>query len=91
MVADNIEVNYKTPETANDTENEDIFADRLFPCSTLTDYHSIGGDEFAIPEPTGNYIHIEMYKLPCDFTNKADIEKNVLAPELFFDYSQETE
>lgn len=91
LVADNIEVNYKTPETANDTENEDIFADKLFPCSTLTDYHSIGGDEFAIPEPTGNHIHIEMYKLPCDFTNKADIEKNVLAPELFFDYSKETD
>ena len=33
---------------------------------------------------------MEMYKLPCDFTKKEEIEKNVMAPELFFDYSKET-
>jgi hypothetical protein len=89
LVADNIEVNYKTPKSDNDTENEDLFADKLFPCSTSTNYSSIGKNKFEVPKPQQNHIHIEMYKLPCDFTDKADIEKNVLAPELFFDYSKE--
>jgi hypothetical protein len=89
LVADNIAVNHTAPSSDNDVENEDIFADKLFPCSTLTNYRSIGSNEFTAPSPDGNYIHIEMYKLPCDFTDKSDIEKNVIAPELFFDYSKE--
>jgi hypothetical protein len=91
LVADNIEVNYITPKSDNDMENEDLFADKLFPCSTSTNYSSIGRNKFEVPKPQQNHIHIEMYKLPCDFTDKADIEENVLAPELFFDYSKETD
>ena len=91
VVAHNIGVNTTTPDSSNDTENEDIFADNLFPCSTSTVYHEIGGDEFTVPEAEQDHIHIEMYKLPCDFSSKTDIEKNVLAPELFFDYSAEVE
>ena len=91
IVGGNMEVNYKIPDTANDTENEDIFADKLFPCSTFTNYHNIGKNEFDIPENTQDYIHLEMYKLPCDFSDKADIEENVLNPELFFDFSKEAD
>jgi len=91
IVGKNMEVNYEIPDMDNDTENEDIFADKLFPCSTLTDYHSIGKKKFEIPETTQDYIHIEMYKLPCDFNDKSDIEKNVLDPELFFDYLKEVD
>lgn len=89
IVADNISVNYTKPNKENDTENEDIFADKLFPCCTDTLYHNLGANDFTIPQPEQDHIHIELYKLPCDFTNVTDIEKNVLAPELFFDYSKE--
>ena len=88
-VAHNIWVNTNVPDSDNDTENEDIMANKLFPCCTSTVYHEIGGDEFTIPEAEQDHIHLEMYKLPCDFNDAADIEKNVLAPELFFDYSRE--
>ncbi len=91
IVGGNMEVNYKTPDMDNDTENENIFADKLFPCSTFTNYHNIGKNEFDIPENTQDYIHLEMYKLPCDFSDKSDIEKNVLNPELFFDFSKEAD
>ena len=90
-VAHNIAVNTSVPDKDNDTENEDIMADKLFPCCTSTIYHEIGGDVFDIPEAEQDHIHIEMYKLPCDFTNEAVMVKNVLAPELFFDYSREEE
>ena len=90
-VAHNIAVNTSVPDKDNDTENEDIMAGKLFPCCTSTVYHEIGGDVFDIPEAEQDHIHIEMYKLPCDFTNEADMVKNVLAPELFFDYSREEE
>ncbi|MBQ8941243.1 MAG: hypothetical protein IJ062_05345 [Firmicutes bacterium] len=90
-VAHNIAVNTSVPDKDNDTENEDIMADKLFPCCTSTVYHEIGGDVFNIPEAEQDHIHIEMYKLPCDFSSAADMEKNVLAPELFFDYSREEE
>ena len=90
-VAHNIAVNTSVPDKDNDTENEDIMADKLFPCCTSTIYHEIGGDVFDIPEAEQDHIHIEMYKLPCDFTNEANMVKNVLAPELFFDYSREEE
>ena len=88
-VAHNIWVNTNVPDSDNDTENEDIMANKLFPCCTSTVYHEIGGDEFTVPEAEQDHIHLEMYKLPCDFNDAADIEKNVLAPELFFDYSRE--
>jgi len=91
IVGSNMEVNYKIPDTGNDTENEDIFADKLFPCSTFTNYHSVGRNKFEIPETTKDYIHLEMYKLPCDFSDKSDIEENVLNPELFFDFSKEVD
>ena len=90
-VAHNISANYNIPLDKNDTENEDIFADKLFPCSTSTDYHSIEENEFDIPEPSTDHIHMELYKLPCDFTDANSMESNVLAPELFFDYSNETD
>lgn len=80
-VAKNVTVNYKKPEST--------FADKLFPCCTGTGYHYLSSNEFDEPEPEYSHIHIEMYQLPCDFSDTADIEKNVLAPELFFDYSKE--
>ncbi|MBQ8940896.1 MAG: hypothetical protein IJ062_03595 [Firmicutes bacterium] len=90
-VAHNIAVNTIVPDKDNDTDNEDILADKLFPCCTSTAYHEIGGDVFDIPEAEQDHIHIEMYKLPCDFSSAADMEKNILAAELFFDYSDEEE
>lgn len=90
-VAHNIGVNTVTPKSTNDYENEDIFASKQFPCSTSTAYHEIGGNVFTVPEAEQDHIHIEMYKLPCDFSSASDMEKNVLAAELFFDYSQEEE
>ena len=90
-VVHNIWVNNNVPDSNNDTENEDIMANKLFPCCTSTVYHEIGGDEFTVPEAEQDHIHLEMYKLPCDFNDAADMEKNVLAPELFFDYSRETD
>lgn len=90
-VAHNTSANYNISPKDNDSENEDIFADKLFPCSASTDYHSIEENEFDIPEPSTDHIHMELYKLPCDFTDANSIEENVLAPELFFDYSNETD
>ncbi len=74
-------INYATP--TNDT---DVFADSLYPCGTNTDYHSCDGQGCTEAEYTGEYVHLELYKLPCDFTSSSDMEKNVLAPELFFIY-----
>lgn len=79
-------VNYKEPSNENE-----IFADKLFPCSTGTAYRELGSNCYNEPTPEYNHLHIEMYKLPCDFSDVADIEKNVLAPELFFDYSKEVD
>ena len=90
-VAHNIAVNTTVPDKDNDTNSEDILADKLFPCCTNTIYHEIGGDEFTVPEAEQDHIHMELYKLPCDFSSAADMEKNILAPELFFDYSDEEE
>ena len=80
-VAESVTVNYEKPD--------DIFADKLYPCSTGTGYHYLGSNEFDEPDPEYSHIHMEMYQLPCNFSDEADIEKNVLAPELFFDYSNE--
>ncbi|HAG04134.1 MAG TPA: hypothetical protein DCG28_01730 [Lachnospiraceae bacterium] len=92
VVANNIEVNNIVPNSENDTENEDIIADCLFPCSTSTTYHNIGGDYFEeYTTPSKNHLHIELYSLPCDFTDKKSVKENILAPELFFDYSSEEE
>ncbi|MBR1445389.1 MAG: hypothetical protein IJ583_17855 [Firmicutes bacterium] len=90
-VAGNVSANYKIPDSENDTDNEDIFADKLFPCCTDTAYSSISDNEYDIPKPNEDHLHIELYKLPCDFTDKGVIEKNMLAPELFFDYSKEVD
>ena len=90
-VARNVSANYKIPDSENDTDNEDIFADKLFPCCTDTAYSGIGDNEYDIPKPNEDHLHIELYKLPCDFTDKGVIEKNMLAPELFFDYSKEVD
>ena len=80
--ADNMSVNYSIPSDC-------IFASKLYPCNTGTRYSDIGANEFDEPSTQYDHLHIEMYKLPCDFNNVADIEKNVLAPELFFDYTNE--
>ena len=90
-VCGNVWVNNYIPDKDNDSENEDIFADKLFPCCTATAYHTIGANEYEVPEPEEDHLHIEMYKLPCDFSNTSSIEDNVLAPELFFDYSNEVD
>ena len=92
-VANDIGVNDTRPDSDNDSaDNEDIIADVLFPCNTSTDFSDIGGNNFNTHiAPEENHIHIEMYKLPCDFSDAADVKKNILAPELFFDYSQEDE
>ena len=92
-VANDIGVNDTQPDSDNDSaDNEDIIADLLFPCNTSTDFRNIGGNNFNTHiAPEENHIHIEMYKLPCDFSDAADVKKNILAPELFFDYSQEDE
>lgn len=90
-VCGNVWVNNNIPDNDNDSENEDIFADKLFPCCTATAYHTIGANEYDVPEPEEDHLHIEMYKLPCDFSNAGSIEDNVLAPELFFDYSNEVD
>lgn len=87
-VADNISANYKVPDSSNDTNNEDIFANYLFPCSTSTRYSHLSHDVMEEPEPDKNHIHIEMYKLPCDFNDISSIQENVLAPELFFEYPE---
>ena len=78
-------VNYEIPDMDNDTENEDIFADKLFPCFTGTDFQSIDSNDYDIPSPQYEHIHMEMYSLPCDFNDKNSIEENVLDPELFFE------
>ncbi len=92
VVANNIEVNNIVPNSENDTENEDIIADCLFPCSTSTTYHNIGGDYFEeYTTPSKNHLHIELYSLPCNFADKKSVKENILAPELFFDYSSEEE
>ena len=89
-VAGNIPVNYETPSEDNDTENEDIIADVLFPCCTATTFSEIGGDFFdEYPPESEAHLHIELYALPCDFGDKDSIKENILAPELFFDYSSE--
>ena len=90
-VCGNVWVNNNIPDKDNDSENEDIFADKLFPCCTETTYHTIGANEYEVPEPEEDHLHIEMYKLPCDFSDAGSIEANVLAPELFFDYSNEVD
>ncbi len=90
-VCGNVWVNNYIPDKDNDSENEDIFADKLFPCCTATAYHTIGANEYEVPEPEEDHLHIEMYKLPCDFSSTSSIEDNVLAPELFFDYSNEVD
>ncbi len=81
---DSFSVNYSSA-------SDNIFTSKLYPCSTGTDYRDIGANVFDEPDADYDHLHIEMYKLPCDFTNAADMEKNVLAPELFFDYSNEEE
>ncbi|MBQ6554912.1 MAG: hypothetical protein IJL89_06750, partial [Firmicutes bacterium] len=89
-VAGGMGVNYEVPDAENDTENEDIMADYLFPCGTGTTFSDIGGDYFEqYPPEDGAHLHIELYSLPCDFSDKDSIKENILAPELFFDYSSE--
>ena len=89
-VAGNMPVNYEIPSADNDTENEDIIADVLFPCCTATTFSEIGGDFFdEYPPESEAHLHIELYSLPCDFSDKDSIKENILAPELFFDYSSE--
>ena len=89
-VAGNMPVNYEIPSAENDSENEDIIADVLFPCCTATTFSEIGGDFFdEYPPESEAHLHIELYALPCDFSDKDSIKENILAPELFFDYSSE--
>ena len=89
-VAGNMPVNYEIPSADNDTENEDIIADVLFPCCTATTFSEIDGDSFdEYPPESEAHLHIELYSLPCDFSDKDSIKENILAPELFFDYSSE--
>lgn len=89
-VGDNMTVNYKKPVSSDDSpDNEDLFADKLFPCCTGTNYKNIGSNQYSEPDPEYEHLHIEMYKLPCNFFDVSSIENNVLAPELFFDYSNE--
>ena len=86
---ENTKANYNVPRSDNDVENEDIFASYLFPCCTGTDYSSVGGDGYEQPDPQYAHIHMEMYKLPCDFNNVSSIKENVLNPELFFKIEEE--
>ena len=88
--ASNVSVNYNIPDKDNDTENEDLYANRLFPCFTGTDFRDIDANDQDVPPVEKPHIHMEMYHLPCDFSDYDSIEENVLAPELFFDYSKET-
>lgn len=89
-VAGNMPVNYEIPSADNDSENEDIIADCLFPCGTATTFSDIGGDYFEqYPPEDEAHLHIELYSLPCDFSDKSSVKENILAPELFFDYSSE--
>ncbi len=90
LVGKNMGVNNSTPSSDNDTENEDLIADLLFPCATATTYHDIDGDYFEeYPPESEAHLHIELYSLPCDFTDENSVKENILAPELFFDYSSE--
>lgn len=71
-----------------DRPTDTALASKLYPCSTNTDYHSCDNQGCTEPNFTGEYVHLELYKLPCDFTSATDMEKNVLAPELFFIYPE---
>lgn len=82
-VADILPINYEKP-----TAETDVFADKLYPCGTNTNYHSCDSQGCTEADYTGEYVHLELYKLPCDFTSASDMEKNVLAPELFFIYPE---
>lgn len=77
-------VNTKKPTVAG----TDIFADYLYPCSTNTEYYTSDSLGDTTVSYSGEYIHLELYKLPCDFTSKTDMADNVLAPELFFKYPE---
>ena len=81
-VASVCSVNTEIPDSSNDSENEDLFAEYLFPCCTGTKYNRDSTDTRY------DYLHIEYYKLPCDFNNIDSIKENVLAPELFFTYPE---
>lgn len=90
LVGKNMGVNNTAPSSDNDTENEDLIADLLFPCATATTYHDIDGDYYEeYPPESEAHLHIELYSLPCDFTDENSVKENILAPELFFDYSSE--
>ncbi|MBQ7266154.1 MAG: hypothetical protein IJS61_08655 [Firmicutes bacterium] len=90
LVGGDMGVNYYAPSIDNDTESEDLSASAVFPCYTDTTFHTIDGDFFEEhPEASRPHIHIELYKTPCDFTKITDLDANILAPELFFDYSSE--
>ena len=75
--------------TEKPTGATDVFADKLYPCGTNTDYHNCDSQGCMDATYTGEYVHLELYKLPCDFTSAADMEKNVLAPELCFIYPED--
>lgn len=81
-VAADCQVNKSIPISSDDNENEDLFAEYLFPCCTGTKYH------MDTENTEYNYLHIEYYKLPCDFNDINSIKENVLAPELFFTYPE---